>query len=88
MDVNQMTDQANQAMDTARTAAHGLTEKAQQAMSTVRESAQGLSSRAKSTARDAGAAADLYVHEYTWTTMALVAVTAGVLGYLLARRDY
>lgn len=88
MDVNHMTDQANQALDSVRENTHGMAEKASQAMHSVRDSAQGLSAKAKTTARDAGAAADLYLHEYAWSTMALVAVTAGVLGYLLARRDH
>ena len=39
--------------------------------------------KVKGTARDAGAAADLYVHEYTWTTVALIAVAAGVLGFVV-----
>ena len=50
------------------------------------EVGQQWSKKAKGTARDAGAAADLYLHEYAWTSMALVAAMAGMLGYLLGAR--
>ena len=35
------------------------------------------------TARDVGRATDDYVHENTWTTVALAAVLGCVIGYLL-----
>jgi ElaB/YqjD/DUF883 family membrane-anchored ribosome-binding protein len=37
---------------------------------------QEWAEKAKGTARDAGAAADLYVHEYAWTSVAIIAVVA------------
>lgn len=49
----------------------------------VMDTAQEWTEKAKGTVRDAGAAADLYVHEYAWTTTVLVAVVAGCLGYLI-----
>jgi len=39
----------------------------------------------KGVARNAGAAADLYVHEYAWTTVALVGVGGLLAGFLLGR---
>ncbi|MGE5737210.1 MAG: hypothetical protein ACM34E_19110 [Acidobacteriota bacterium] len=43
--------------------------------------------KAKGTARDAGAAADLYLHEYAWTSVAIIAVVAWTLGYLMGARS-
>lgn len=60
----------------------------------TRETAEDLKSRAqdwvdtaKGKVRDAGAAADLYQREYTWTTVALVAVAAVCVGFLAGRRS-
>jgi ElaB/YqjD/DUF883 family membrane-anchored ribosome-binding protein len=53
----------------------------------MKETAREWSNTARSKARDATAAADLYVREYTWTTLAAVAVTAGLVGFILGRRD-
>lgn len=73
MNTNELAEQASQrAKDTANK---------------VKDTAQDLTEKAKSKARDAGAAADLYLHEYAWTTMALVAVSAGLLGFLIGRRQ-
>jgi ElaB/YqjD/DUF883 family membrane-anchored ribosome-binding protein len=62
-------------------------EQAAEAGTNVREAVEDWSEKAKGTARDAGPAADLYLHEYAWTTVALVAVAAGLLGFLLGRRE-
>lgn len=75
MDTKQLTEQARQ--------------KAQAGLQTAqefKETAQEWTQKAKGTARDAGAAADLYVHEYAWTSVALIAAVAGVVGYLLGAR--
>lgn len=76
MDTTKFTEQAGQKAQEAR-------ETAQQ----MKETAQEWTDKAKGKARDAGAAADLYVHEYTWTTLMLVATGACVLGYLLGRQE-
>ncbi len=52
----------------------------------LKQTAQEWSQKAKGTARDAGAAADLYLHEYAWTSMVLVAVLGVTVGYLLGAR--
>ena len=59
----------------------------QQITGQAEQAAKELSEKAKATARDAGAAADLYVHEYAWTSVAAVAVLAWAMGYLLGRRS-
>lgn len=61
-----------------------LTEQAANAGNRIKDTAAQLSNKARGTVRDAGAAADLYLHEYAWTSLALVALLAGTLGYLLA----
>ncbi len=76
MDTNEVAEQAQSAAES------GLHEAAQKVAQTGQEWAE----KAKSTARDAGAAADLYLHEYAWTSVVLIAATAGVLGYLLGAR--
>jgi len=49
---------------------------------------QDLQKRATETARNIGEATDTYVHENTWTTIALAAVLGCIFGYFLAgRRD-
>jgi len=49
---------------------------------------QDWQKRATKTARNIGEATDDYVHENTWTTIALAAVLGCIFGYLLAgRRD-
>lgn len=57
-----------------------------EAAHTVTERGKEWAEKAKGTARDAGAAADLYVHEYAWTRVVLIAAAAGVLGYLWGAR--
>ena len=52
----------------------------------MKNRASAASHRATGAVRDAGAAADLYLHEYAWTTVATVGFIAGVTGYLLGRR--
>ena len=52
------------------------------------EAGQEWGEKAKSAARHAGAAADLYLHEYAWTSMVLVAAAAGMLGYLVGARRH
>jgi ElaB/YqjD/DUF883 family membrane-anchored ribosome-binding protein len=66
--------------------AEQATERAKATAGKVKGAARDLTEKARSKARDASAAADLYLHEYAWTTTALVAVTAGLVGYLLGRR--
>jgi len=52
------------------------------------EKLQDWQKRATETARNLGEATDDYVHENTWTTIALAAVIGCIFGYLLAgRRD-
>ena len=49
---------------------------------------QDWQKRATETARNLGEATDDYVHENTWTTIALAAVIGCIFGYFLAgRRD-
>lgn len=60
-----------------------VAEEGREVAQSIKESAQEWKRKAQGTVRDAGAAADLYVHEYAWTTMVLIAAVAGVLGYLL-----
>ncbi len=60
-------------------------EAGQQTTRKLKERAQEWTEKAKSSARDAGATADLYVHEYAWTSLLLLTATAGILGFLLGR---
>lgn len=43
--------------------------------------------RATEKARDVGQATDQYVHENTWTTIAIAAAVGCLLGYLLTSRE-
>jgi ElaB/YqjD/DUF883 family membrane-anchored ribosome-binding protein len=52
----------------------------------LRERAQGMTLKARDKVQNASATADLYVREYAWTTVAIAAVAAGFIGYLLGRR--
>jgi ElaB/YqjD/DUF883 family membrane-anchored ribosome-binding protein len=67
-----------------------LQNKAQNTLGELKESTQEWTEKAarkaKSTARDVGAAADLYLHEYAWTTLAAVGVVALLLGILMGSR--
>ncbi|HYG22194.1 MAG TPA: hypothetical protein VEH04_05365 [Verrucomicrobiae bacterium] len=67
--------------------AEQATDRAREAAETIRNSAETLSSRAAMKAREASAMADFYVREYAWTSVAMVAITAGLIGYLLGRRE-
>jgi ElaB/YqjD/DUF883 family membrane-anchored ribosome-binding protein len=94
MDVNKVADQVQQHATEAEGKAREMANKAQQAAERAREKGREIANkaadagrRAKGVARDAGAAADLYVHEYTYTTMLMVAVVAGTIGYMLGRRS-
>lgn len=49
----------------------------------LKNSTSELARRASSTMRDAGAAADLYLHQYAWTTTAVVALIAGTVGFFI-----
>jgi len=52
------------------------------------EKIQDWQKRASETARNIGEATDDYVHENTWTTIALSALLGCIFGYFLAgRRD-
>ena len=61
--------------------------KIQETSRQVRDRARDLSNRAGAKVRDFSVAADDYLHEYPWSTVAMVAVFAGVIGFLLGRRD-
>jgi len=69
--------------------AEDKTRELQQSAGKLKDKAQDwgekATKKAKRTARDAAAAADSYVHEYAWTTFALVAVTALTIGFFLGR---
>ncbi len=65
--------------------ANRVTEQAGHKGQEIKETAQQWAEKAKGTARDAGAAADLYLHEYAWTTVLTVGVAAFVLGFVLGR---
>jgi ElaB/YqjD/DUF883 family membrane-anchored ribosome-binding protein len=58
-------------------------ENLQQTAEGLKDSAREWTNRARGSVRDAGAAADLYVHQYAWTSVALVAVAACLVGYWL-----
>ena len=47
--------------------------------------AKVLAGRVQHTARDAHAAADLYVRQYAWTSVALVAIAAFAVGVTVGR---
>ncbi len=64
-----------------------LKEQAGQKAAELKGTALEWKNKAQRMARDAGAYADDYVHENTWTAVALVAVAAAFLGFLLGRRD-
>ncbi len=76
MDANELANQPRQEAEA------GLHEAAQ----SVTETAQEWTKKAKGTARDAGAAADLYLHEYAWTSLLLMTAVVGLVGYLLGAR--
>ncbi len=68
--------------------ANQITEKAkdwQEAAQDLTERAQNWTDRAKRAARQAGTAADQYVHENTWTTVAILTLAAVAIGFLLGR---
>jgi ElaB/YqjD/DUF883 family membrane-anchored ribosome-binding protein len=68
--------------------ANQITEKTknwESAAQDVTEQARHWTERARNAARQAGSAADQYVHENTWTTVALLAVAAVAIGFLLGR---
>ena len=48
---------------------------------------QDWQERATETARNVSEVTDRYVHENTWTTIAIAAVLGCIVGYLLAPRD-
>ena len=64
-----------------------MSNRAQETAENLKDTAETLAARATARAREAGAMADFYVREYAWTSLALVAVTAGFIGFLLGRRD-
>ena len=53
----------------------------------VSEKLQDWQKRASETVRNAGQATNEYVHENTWTSIALGAVIGCLIGFLLARRN-
>ena len=53
----------------------------------MQEQARAWKDRAMESARHAGEVTDRYVRENIWTTVAVVAVAACALGFLLAHRD-
>jgi ElaB/YqjD/DUF883 family membrane-anchored ribosome-binding protein len=80
MDTNNITEKASETVKAWQDTASDLKDMA-------KERASDLTARAKGAARDTGAAADLYLHEYAWSTVIGVAVAACLLGYMLGRRD-
>ena len=62
-----------------------MTEQTPNAAEELQQKAGEWTEKAKGAARDVGAGADLYVREYAWTTVALAAVAAGVIGFLVGR---
>jgi ElaB/YqjD/DUF883 family membrane-anchored ribosome-binding protein len=77
---------AQDVKETAQELTDEVKETGQAWASKAKETAQELTENAKRKARDAGAAADLYLREYAWTSVALVALTAVMLGYFLGAR--
>jgi Uncharacterized conserved protein len=67
--------------------AEQATERAQQTGENIRNKARDLTARATAKAREASVTADYYVHEYAWTSLAVVAVAAGLVGYMIGRRE-
>lgn len=67
--------------------AQQATERAQQTTENVKSTARNITQRATEKAREAGVAADFYVREYAWTSLAVVALAAGLVGYMIGRRQ-
>jgi len=67
--------------------AEQATEHAEQTGENIRTTARDLAARARSKVREAGVATDYYVHEYAWTSLAIVAMAAGMIGYMIGRRE-
>ncbi len=53
----------------------------------IRAKVGTVAEKARSTAKVAGARADLYVHQYAWTTIGIVASLAFGIGFLLGRQQ-
>ncbi len=66
-----------------RGTAQGVKEAAQEWTERAKGTAREWTDRAIGGARDAGTAADNYIRENVWTSVAIVAVAACVVGYLL-----
>ncbi len=81
MDTNDISEKAQEWQSKAEDTQEALREKAQQ----FQEAAQDWTERFKGSARSAASQADSYLHENAWTSVALVAIVAGFLGYLLGR---
>jgi ElaB/YqjD/DUF883 family membrane-anchored ribosome-binding protein len=64
-----------------------MTEQTAGTFQDIKEKASEIAERAKGTVRDAGAGADLYVHEYAWTTVLIVGLLGLGLGYLFGRQQ-
>jgi ElaB/YqjD/DUF883 family membrane-anchored ribosome-binding protein len=80
MNPNELTEQATErSQETA--------ERVKETAQTIKERAQDLTQKARNKLREVGAATDRYVREYAWTTLAVVAITAGLLGFMLGRRQ-
>ena len=78
MNEKQLADEGRRTAETAKETAREWTERA-------KGTAQEWTERARSKARDAGAAADDYVRDNPWMSVAVVAAVACVLGYILGR---
>jgi ElaB/YqjD/DUF883 family membrane-anchored ribosome-binding protein len=61
-------------------------EKIQETTQSVTEKARDLTARAGTKVREFGTVADAYIHEYPYSTITMVAVFAGVIGFLLGRQ--
>jgi ElaB/YqjD/DUF883 family membrane-anchored ribosome-binding protein len=76
MKENEMTEQG-------RRTAQAMNKTAEEWTGKAKGVAQEWAGKATEKARDAGAAADLYVREYAWTSVALAAVIGVVIGYCM-----
>jgi ElaB/YqjD/DUF883 family membrane-anchored ribosome-binding protein len=83
MNAENLTEEAGQK---AKDATQEISDRAKRATREAQETMEAWTQRAKTKVRDAAVATDDYVHEYTWSSIALVALTAGVIGFLLGSR--
>jgi ElaB/YqjD/DUF883 family membrane-anchored ribosome-binding protein len=78
MDANQLSGKASEVKD-------DLENRAQNVKERLQDTSREWGRRARVAVRNAGVTADEYVHENTWTTLALAAIVGCVIGVLLGR---